>query len=220
MNRSLFIAALLSSTFARAELPALSASAGYSTQVFTARGYDLIGFDDNLHQGRVAVGAGFSLPFGALDLEVAFSTGGTASTSHSTIPVQFVLKGLQLGLAYRVAVRSWFQPYAQIAGGYDWATLTLANESRLTQTVGSVSAGGLLGVQFGVRMGSPKASRVPWLIFDLGAGAVLRPQTRFDAMAPQPVKPAPTDPIVVGTVNVGSVPLSGFTARLLIGVRF
>lgn len=220
MNRTILFVALFGSTLAAAEVPTLQASAGYSTQVFGARGYDLIGLDDNLHQGRVAVGTGFNLPFGALDLEVAFATGGTNSASHGVVPVQFVLKGLQLGVTWRVAVKSWFHPYAQVAGGYDWATLTLAGDSRLTQTVGSFSGAGLLGVQFAVRMGSSKAPRVPWMIFDLGAGAALRPVTRFDAMAPETPKPAPSDPIAAGSVNLGSVPLSGFTARLLVGVRF
>ena len=59
---------VLTSTAALAEVPMLSMSAGYSTQVFTTRGYDLIGYDDNLHQGRIAVGTGFNLSFGALDL--------------------------------------------------------------------------------------------------------------------------------------------------------
>lgn len=220
MKRTLLCLVLLGSTVGLAAVPMLSASAGYSTQVFVARGYDLVGIDDNLHQGRVAVGTGFNLPFGALDLEVGFATGGTNSVSHTSVPVQFVLKGLQLGALYRVAVRSWFQPYAQVIGGFDWATLTLVNEMRLTQTVSSFSGTGLLGVQFAVRMGSPKAERVPWMIFDLGAGAVLRQVSRFDAMAPEAPKPAPTDPLAVGSVNVGSVPLSGFTGRVLVGVRF
>lgn len=220
MLRTLVCSVVLGATLAAAEVPTLWASAGYSTQVFMARGYDLIGVDDNLHQGRVAVGTGFHLPFGWLDLEVGFATGGTASTTHTSVPVEFVLKGLQLGVSYRVPVRSWFQPYAQLAGGYDWATLTLAGQTRLTQTVSSVSGTGLLGVQFAVRMGGKKETRVPWLIFDLGAGAVVRPASRFDTMAPQtPAKPA-ADAIAFGSVNLGSVPLSGFTARLLIGVRF
>lgn len=210
----------LTSTLALAELPTLSMSVGYSTQVFTARGYDLIGVDDNLHQGRLAVGTGFNLPFGALDLEVSFATGGTKSVTHGSIPVDFALKGLQLGVTFRVPVRSWFQPYAQAMGGYDWATLTFVNPSRLTQTVGSVSGTGLAGVQFAVRMGGVKDGRVPWLIFDLGAGAVLRQASRFDAMTPEPVTPAPSDQLAQGSVNLGSVPLSGFTARLLVGVRF
>jgi hypothetical protein len=210
----------LSATFAAAEVPTLAMSAGYSTQVFAARGYDLIGVDDNLHQGRIAVGTGFKLPFGAIDLEVAFATGGTQSITHGSIPVDFVLKGLQLGVTYRVPVKSWFQPYAQVLGGYDWATLTLVNESRLTQTSGSLSGSGLLGVQFAVRMGGQKEPRVPWLIFDLGAGAVLRQASTFDAMAPEAPKPAPAEPLAQGSVNLGSVPLSGFTARLLVGVRF
>lgn len=219
MKRLVLFFSLLS-TAAAAEVPTLAMSAGYATQVFSARGYDLIGTDDNLHQGRVAVGTGFKLPFGAVDLEGAFATGGTASVSHTNVPVQFELKGVQLGVTYRVPVKSWFHPYAQLAGGYDWATLTLVNTSRLTQTVGSVSGTGLLGVQFAVRMGSRKAQRVPWLIFDLGAGAVLRQVSRFDAMAPMAATPAPSDPLAQGSVNLGSLPLSGFTARLLVGVRF
>ena len=218
--KALVLSAVLCSTLAGAEVPTLAFSAGYATQVFTARGYDLIGLDDNLHQGRLALGAGFNLPFGALDLEVGFATGGTHSTSHGTVPVVFALKTLQLGVTYRVAVRRWFQPYVSAAGGYDWATLTLLGESRLTQTTSTFSGTGLLGVQFAVRMGGAKEPRVPQLIFDLGAGAVLRPATRFDAMAPAEVKPAPSDPLAQGSVNLGSVPLSGFTGRLLIGVRY
>jgi hypothetical protein len=195
-------------------------SAGYSTQVFTARGYDLIGYDDNLHQGRVALGSGFTLPFGALDLEVAFAAGGTKSTTHQNIAVDFALRGLQLGVTYRLPVRPWFHPYAQVLGGYDWATLTMVSTSRLTQTSGSFSGSGLLGVQFAVRMGGPKDARPPQLIFDLGAGWVLRQVSRFDSMAPEQSSPAPADPIAVGTVNLGTVPLSGFTARLLVGVRY
>lgn len=219
MNRSLLMVAMFS-TVASAAVPTLAVSAGYSTQVFTARGYDLIGTDDNLHQGRVAVGTGFVLPLGWLDLEAAFGTGGTNSTTHTSVPVQFDLKGLALGVTWRVPVWSWFQPYVQLLGGYDWTTLTLVNTSRLTQTVGSVSGTGLLGVQFAVKMGGAKDLRAPHFIFDLGAGMVIRPVTHFDAMAPTPPKTPPEDPIAVGKVDLGSVPLSGFTGRLLVGVRY
>lgn len=217
----LFSCLLLASTVAAAEVPTLAMSAGYSTQVFAARGYDLIGYDDALHQGRLAVGSGFTLPFGALDLEAAFATGGTSSASHGTVPVIFALKGVQLGVTYRVPVKRWFHPYAQLTGGYDWATLTLVNTSRLTQTVGSFSGSGLLGVQFAIRMGGKNEVRVPHLIFDLGAGAVLRQVSRFDAMAPEAPQQAPSEPpLSQGSVNLGSVPLSGFTARVLVGVRY
>lgn len=217
--RPLVLVALLGATLATAEVPTLSVSAGYNTQVFIARAYDLIGVDDNLHQGRVAVGAGFGVPFGALDFEVGYAGGGTASTSHG-VRVDFALKGVQLGVTYRVPVRAWFQPYAQLAGGYDWATLTLIDPTRLTQTVGNFSGVGLLGVQFAVKLGGATPRRLPWMIFDLGAGAVLRPASHFDAMAPAEPRQPPADPIVVGSVNLGNVPLSGFTARLLIGVRY
>ena len=211
---------ILASTLASAAVPTLLVSAGYSAQVFSARGYDLIGNDDSLHQGRIAIGTGFVLPLGWLDLEAAFATGGVNNTTHGSVPVQFVLKGLQLGVSWRVPVSTWFHPYAQLAGGYDWATLTLVDDTRLTQTVGNVSGTGLLGVQFAVKMGGAKDLRAPWLIFDLGAGMVIRPVTRFDAMAPAPPQTRPEDPIAVGSVNLGSVPLSGFTGRLLVGVRY
>jgi hypothetical protein len=220
MLRTLVLSAVLASTFAAAEVPTLSISGGYSTQVFTARGYDLVGVDDNLHQGRIALGTGFTLPFGWLDVEVGFATGGTVSTTHGTIPAEFILKGLQLGVSYRVPVTRWFHPYVQLAGGYDWATLTLADETRLTQTVSNVSGTGLLGVQFAIRMGGHKETRVPWLTFDLGAGAVIRPASHFDAMGPQAAAKPPADAIPSASVNLGTVPPSGFTARILVGVRF
>lgn len=108
----------------------------------------------------------------------------------------------------------------QVAGGYDWTTLRLANDSRLTLTVGNVSGTGLLGLQFAVKMGGAQDLRAPHFIFDLGAGMVIRPVTKFDAMAPEPPATAPEDPIAVASVNLGSVPLSGFTGRLLVGVRY
>ncbi len=220
MRTILIAAALLVPSLAAAEVPTLSANLGYSTQVFTARGFDLVNGDDNLHQFRVAVGTGFQLGYGGIDLEVGYATGGTRSLTHGSVPVDFALKGLQLAATYRVPVTPWFNPYVQLAGGYDWATLTLFDETRLTQTVGRLSGVGLLGVQFAVKMGGAAPTRVPWLIFDLGAGAVLRQTPSFDAMGPAPVEKPVPDAIATGTVNLGSVPLSGFTARLLIGVRY
>lgn len=219
-SRLVVFSALLVSTLASAEVPTLSLNLGYSTQVFTARGFDLVNVDDNLHQFRVAAGTGLSLPYGALDVEVAFATGGTKGTTHATVPVEFALKGLQLALTYRVPLKVWFQPYVQAAGGYDWATLTLFDPSRLTQTVGGFSGVGLAGVQFNVKMGGPGERRVPWLVFDLGAGATLRQAPNFDAMGPTPAAKPPPDAIATSTVSLGSVPLSGFTARILVGVRF
>lgn len=218
--RTLITALVLTSSGALAELPTLAVSTGYTSQVFDARGFDLVNFDDAVHQFRVGAGTGFKVGFGSLDLELAFSTGGTRSVTHATVPVEFALKGLQVGVAYRVPVQSWLQPYLQLSGGYDWATLTLFSESRLTQTVGRFSGTGLLGVQLAVRLGSPKATRVPWLVFDLGAGAVLRQAPTFDAMGPTPPEKPVADAIPQATINLGTVPLSGFTARALIGVRY
>ncbi len=218
--RTLLIAALLVSGLAQADVPTLSASVGYATQVFTARQFDLVNLNDNLNQGRVAVGTGFTLPFGALDLELGFATGGTRTLAHGTVPVDFALKGLQLAATYRVPVRPWFSPYAQVAGGYDWASLTLFSEERLTQTVGALSGVGLLGVQLGVKMGGEKLVRAPWLVFDVGAGAVLRQVPHFDALGATPPEKPAVDAIATSQVNLGSMPLSGFTMRVLVGVRY
>lgn len=212
------VIALLAAT-ARAELPQLQASVGYAGQYFSARQYDLLDVDDQLAMTRVAVGTGFSLPVGALDVDVAYSDGASQGAAHGTVPTAFWLRGLQLGATWRLPVRSWFQPYLQLSGGLDWATLTLFNEARLTQTVVSSSGMGLVGVQFSVRLGRRSEKRLPSLLFDLGGGGVLRTAARFDALAPTVDQP-PADPIASGSVNLGTLPLSGYTLRALVGVRF
>ncbi|MFZ5438496.1 MAG: hypothetical protein ACOZQL_00740 [Myxococcota bacterium] len=218
--RALIAAVLLLSSLAFAEVPTLSVSGGYSMQVFAARGFDLIAPTDDVHLGRIAAGTGFRVGFGLLDVEVAYAGGGTRALTQSTVPVQFELQGVQLALAYRLPVLSWLHPYVQLGGGYDWATLTLYSADRLTQTVGSASGSGLVGLQLLVKLGQPKLARAPWLVFDLGLGGVLRQAPNFDAMGPKPADKPPADAIARGTVDVGAVPLSGFTARLLVGVRY
>lgn len=218
--RAFLSALLLSSLTAFADVPMLQVSGGYTAQLFDARAFDLINVDDALHQARVAVGTGFQVGFGALDLEVAFAAGGTKALTHATVPVEFGLRGLQLAASYRVPVLSWLHPYLQLGGGYDWATLTLYSADRLTQTVGRFSGSGLLGLQLALKLGGPKRVRPPWLVFDLGLGGVLRQAPHFDAMGPTPPEKPVADAIARGTVDVGSVPLSGFTARMLVGVRY
>lgn len=220
MNRLATLALLLTAPAALAELPPLSVSVGYASQAFGARGYDLVDADDHLALVRVAAGTGVGLPFGALDLELAYLGGGTDGQAHVTVPTAFSLRGVQLAATLRLPVRTWFQPYAQVAGGLDWATLTLGSTARLTQTALTGSGQGLLGVQFHVRLGPSSARRVPWLVFDLGGGGVLRTAAQFDALRPaEPAQP-PVDPIGTTSVDVGALPLSGWTFRLLIGVRF
>lgn len=218
MSRSLFLALVLAATTAAAELPQLSFTAGWNTQVFAAREYDLVATTDGLSLGRVGLSAGLPLRFGLLELEAAYLAGDTGSFAHGAIPVAFALKEAQLGLAWRVPIFSWLQPYVQLAGGLDWATLTLMSQARLTQTVLTGAGTALLGVQLAVRLGPRGAHRLPALVFDFGAGGVLRPTTRFDAMAP--VRAAQDDALGRGTVALGGLPLSGFTARLQLGLRY
>ncbi len=220
MTRPLLLAVALLATAASAELPTLSASVGYTSQIFPARGYDLVDSDDHLSMVRAALGTGFLLPFGLLDLELAYQGGGTTAQAHATVPTSFSLVGAQLGATLRLPVRAWFHPYAHLSGGVDWATLTLASPTRLTQTVLTGSGQGLLGVQLSVRLGRNTGRRLPWLVFDLGGGAVVRSVARFDALRPEPASTPPPDALASGQVDVGALPLTGYTFRLLVGVRF
>jgi hypothetical protein len=215
--RTALLVVLLSSAAASAELPQLSLSGGWSTQVFAAREVDLVAYQDNLSLGRIAGSAGFVLGAGVVDLELAFAAGGVTDVAHVSSYAALELQLLQVGVAYRLPIFSWLQPYLQVSGGLDFATLTLGGVTRLHQTVITGSGTGLAGVQFVVRLG-PARKRMPSLVFDLGAGGVLRPAVNFDAMGPR--EPASGEAIATSTVNVGSMPLSGFTARLQLGLRF
>lgn len=218
MNRTFALALALTATTAAAELPQLSITGGWSTQVFAAREFDLVAATDGLSLGRVGLSAGLPFRFGLLELEAAYLAGDTGALAHGNLPAYFSLQEAQLGLAWRVPIFNWLQPYLQLAGGLDWATLTLLNEARLTQTVLTGAGTALLGVQLVVRLGPRGAHRLPALVFDLGAGGVLRPATNFDALAP--IRGASDDALGQGTVALGSLPLSGFTARLQLGLRY
>lgn len=220
MPRLPLLAVLLAAPAALAEVPPLSFSLGYASQVFGARGYDLVDVDDHLSMARVAVGTGVGLPFGALDLELAYLGGGTDAVAHGALATSLALRGVQLAATLRLPVRTWFQPYAQLGGGLDWATLTLGSTARLTQTALTGSGQGLLGVQFHVRLGRASSRRAPWLVFDLGGGGVLRSAANFEALRPQAGTPDVADALGTTSVDVGSLPLSGWTFRFLLGLRF
>jgi hypothetical protein len=218
MRALLFFTILSSSAFA--ELPQLAVSGGWSTQVFSARQVDLVATRDDVPLGRIAASAGIVLGVGIVDLELAFASGSTAGLAHQNVYGELVLTSLQAGVAYRLPIFPWLQPYVQLSGGTDWATLTLGSSARLTQTVLTGSGALLGGVQFAIRLG-PARKRMPSLVFDFGAGGVLRPAVAFDAMGPRAPTQAPAEaPIAVSTVNVGSMPMSGFTARIQLGIRY
>lgn len=220
MKPLVVVASLLAST-ALAEVPTLAVSAGYGAQILSHRQWDLVDGDDHLSLLRVAGGTGFVLPFGLLDVELGFAHGAATSAAHVLTASRFTLTGLQLAGTFRLPVTSWFHPYAQLGGGVDWVTLNLGSgASSLGQTVATPSGTGLLGVQFAIRMGAKGDRRLPWLVFDLGGGAVLRPAARFDAMAPPAPEQGAVEPLARGTVNLGSMPLTAGTFRVLVGVRY
>lgn len=200
-------------------LPPVSLSLGYSAQVFSARQYDLVATHDTLQQFRI--GAGYAQPVwrGFLDLELAFSTGSTGAYSHGAIASSFALSGLELAASFRLPVLRHFDPYLLVGAGYDWATLTLADESRLTQTAGTLAVRAMIGAQLPFKLG-PADSRAPTLLLDLGLGYAGRPSAGFHAMAPAPVRSSGEEaPIARAGTDLGSLPLSGIAYRVLLTFR-
>lgn len=218
--KTLLFAALLTSTVAAAEVPPLHATVGLSSQLFSARGYDLLDGDDILLSFRMGAGTSFALRRFVIDVEGAFTTGGTEAVAHAQLNTSLSLIGFEVSGTARWLLLSWLQPYVRAGLGADWAQLTIINSTRLTQTVGNVAAHAGLGVQLSARLTKPEQRGV-FLVADVGAGGVLRPAYDFDAMAPAPVTGPQTDPIGGRRpVNVGALPLSGITIRANVGVRF
>ena len=218
--KTLVLAVLLSGSLAAADVPPLHATVGLSSQLFSARGYDLLDGDDVLLSFRLGAGTSFMLRHFAIDVEAAFSTGGTEALAHAQISSSLALLGFEVSGTARWLLLSWLQPYVRLGAGADWATLTLFNTTRLTQTVGNVAGHAGLGVPLTARLTKPEQRGV-FLVADLGAGGVLRPAYDFDAMSPAPIVGPQADPIGGrGAVNVGALPLSGITIRANVGVRF
>jgi len=233
MLRNLIVlAAVVVGFAARAEVPTLSASIGYSSEVYTSRSWDLVDDDDHLPMLRVGAGTSFEVASGFVDVEAAFQSGASRGAAHSTVSTDFWLRGVRVGAAYRYPLWRFFQPYVQLGGGVDWATLTLIAPSRLTQTVPAGVGTALVGFQVPIRLGGPVAwasgphtrpaddVRRPFLVLDIGLGGVLHSGTSFSSMQPEaPAKP-PVDPLGQGSVDVGSIPLTGFTFRVLASARW
>jgi len=198
-------------------LPPVSLSVGYSAQVFSARGYDFVAGHDHLQQLRV--GAGYALPVwrGFLDLELAFASGSTHQWTHGAIETSFVMRGLEAGASFRLPVRTHFHPYLQVGAGWDWSTLTVGSQARLTQTVSAASGRAMVGAQIPFKLG-PSDSKAPFLMFDLGLGYVVRPSAGFDAMAPAQAAVSGEEPIARARTDLGTLPLSGIAYR--VGVTF
>lgn len=206
---------LLLSTPAFAALPPLSASLGYASEVFTERSYDLVANQDSLAMFRLATSASFDLLPWQLDLELAYQSGSTAAAAHQAVQTELWLRGLELGATARYPLWRHLHPYVHLGGGWDWATLWVGGERGMTQTVGNVSGSALVGVQVPLPLG-PSGRRVPVLVFDAGAGYVVRPGYRFDALTREP---SGDEPLGQAPVSLGKLPLSGWSFRLLVSLR-
>lgn len=217
----LFAVALGLSSSVLAQVQPFHVNLGVSTQVFSARGYDLVDVDDHFHSFRFGAGTTFVLRTWRLDVEAGVTTGGTDATSHVQLASGLGLVGLDVSATARFPVLSWLHPYVRVGAGYDWATLTLTGAAtRMSQTAGVVSGQAGAGVQFTVRV-TRENQRGVFLFLDLGVGGVLRPGAAFNAVAPVPPATPPVDPIGTrGSVNVGTLPLSGITWRGMAGLRF
>jgi len=220
MLRNLLLLAVVALGFgARAEVPAISASLGYSSEIYLSRSWDLVDDDDHLPMLRVGAGTSLEVPYGYVDVEAAFQSGASRSAAHSTISTDFWLRGVRVGAAYRYRLWRYLEPYVQLGGGVDWATLTLLGPSRLTQTVPVVVGTGLVGAQVPLWLGVGKG-RWPFFVLDVGLGGVVRPSATFSAMQPQAPSKPPTDPVGQGSVNLGSLPLTGLTFRVVTTLRW
>ena len=201
-----------------AQRPELSASLGFASETLGSSQYDLVAKDDALPMYRVGAGVGFKLPVGSLDAELTWRSGSSGATAHQSVSSELRVRGLEVGAAYRYPWLKHLQPYVRLGAGWDWASLSLLDVGCLTQTVSHPSGSLLAGVQVPFRLGSG-AAWAPEVSIDLGLGGVLRPAYAFGAMAPTPPSGRVEDPIARGTVNLGAMPMSGFTWRLGLTVR-
>ncbi len=204
---------------ARAELPTLSADVGAVATVVPARQLDLVATQDHLAALHVGAGVSVGVTRGFLDVDLAYASTGTDAAAHGTVSASLWLRGVELGARYRYVVKPWLNPYLRLAGGWEWGTLTLLNQAQLTQTVGNPQGTALAGVQFPIAL-EKKAERAVQLVLEAGVGYTFRPGYHFDAMGPKPPATKPEDPLARGTIDVGTMPLSGLAYRLTLSLRY
>ncbi|MBX7098409.1 MAG: hypothetical protein K1X89_11900 [Myxococcaceae bacterium] len=206
------------SAAAWAERPELSASFGFASELMTSSQYDLVSADDPLRMYRVAAAGTFAAPRGHVDVELGWRSGAASATAHGTLSSSLWVRGVDVSAGYRFAWLKHLEPYARAGVGLDWASLSLTGSSALEQTVLHPSGTFLGGLQFPFALGVGAPGGLAFVV-DLGVGYVVRPAYTFDALAPPPPSGRQEDPIARGAVNLGSMPLSGFTWRLGVTVR-
>jgi opacity protein-like surface antigen len=215
-----FVAIQLHSLPATAsKLPPLTASFGLGAQVVTNRAYDMVDDNDHLAMVHVGAGYGFELAGGTLELELGYQGGSTSAPLHGGSDANLWLRGLELNATYRYPLARYFEPYARLGAGVDWATLSL-NDGALNQRVSVLSGSAMLG--FNVPLVASKdelGRRRTRLALDVGLGYAQRQAADFNALAPEPPDKVSPDTIGYNGINLGKLFLSGITYRIGLTAR-
>ena len=201
--------------------PPLVLTTGFSGQAITDRSWDLVDVDDHLPMAHVAAGWAFDVSGGRLEASLGFLSGSTRATLHDSHEAALMLRSLELGATFRHPFARRFEPYVRLAGGFDWATLSIGSEGTLEQRIARPSATAMLGaaIPLVVTTSSLSGRRHEWLLLDLGVGYTVRPSFDFDALAPaEPDRPA-ADGIARTPTDLGQLAMSGVAYRLGLTLR-
>ncbi|HZH79051.1 MAG TPA: outer membrane beta-barrel protein [Archangium sp.] len=215
VRAALLLAVVLASPAEASARPPLSLRLGYASQVSTARAYDLVDENDHLPLFRVGASYAFPLKRARLEVEGGFLTGGSSASLHQVATAKLGLVGVEVGAAYRLRLGTYVEPYVQALVGYDRLRLEIGP---LGQRVGQVSATALLGVSLVFPL-NPYSATAPSFLIDLGVGYGLRPDARFDALAPEPPGEDEKEPVPSQSLRAGDLPLAGVAYRLQVGLR-
>lgn len=211
---------LLGAPSAAQARPPLAASVGLADQVVTSRSFDFVSRFDHLPMVRFAAGSRVEIPRGMLDLDLAFRAGTTGAAAHVSDRTQLWLKGLELSATYRLGLYWYFEPYARLTAGYEWASLSVGGAgATLEQTVGDFTGTATLGVCLPVVAVKREGTRRTVLAFDLGLGYGLHPDFTFDRMLPTPTDKPQSDAPRQAPVNLGSLRMAGFLWQLGVTLR-
>lgn len=171
--------------------------------------------------GRDLVHLGPRLTLGA---EVGWRTENSTGRIRDAFGTQLVTQQLQLAVALRFELTSWFTPYARVAGGASHldATLTEENGASLTSTAwtpyGSAGAGVLLTSG---RWFESLGLRTLRVAVAVEGGYQLAMPSALTASTPAPSdERAAADRISTRSVSLGTLDPSAAYLRFAIGFRF
>ena len=147
----------------------------------------------------------------------------TASTTNDVqLPQKMNTQVFDLGVSLRYEVFPWLSPYARVAGGVGWATLSMGSSGfdlrdRVALFEGSAGAG-LLARSPGVRIALARRSFRLALVGRVEGGYITGNATNFSLKLH--TSGVNTDPIPVAPVSVGEVARRFPYLRVSLGVAF